>query len=242
VRRIGNLWITAMVHYLDAEGCLADLSAPARNLANHLGAIVSTLTGQPPGELRQTSVRCRRRPGRRLCAGQIWAVIEVGSGRISWECPTCGDNGVIHDWEGTPWDQTPKGQGSARPEDRAMAAGVAGRIVQVTYARAMLDRVADAAAVPSTTLTGEILPPVVIDAIQRERLEELAGEWGELDAGEPIEYEQLHVAYERGGFELTLFNRCILLIFSDDERIRRMHRALCVVHDAVERLGGSESG
>jgi hypothetical protein len=231
-----------MVHYLDAEGRLADMTAPARNLVNHLGAIVSALTSQPPGELRQTSVRCRRRPGRRPCAGRIWAMIEVGSGQISWECPACGDNGVLHQWEGTPWDQTPEGRGSARPEDRAMAASVAGCIVQVTYARAMLDRVADAATVPSTTLRDETLPPVVIDAIQRERLEELAGEWGERDAGEPIEYEQLHVAYERGAFELTLFNRGILLIFSDDERVRRMHRALCVVHDAVERLGGSESG
>jgi hypothetical protein len=119
---------------------------------------------------------------------------------------------------------------------------VAGRIVEVTYTRAMLDHVADAATVPSTTLRGETLPPVVIDAIERERLEALAGEWGEPDAGEPIEYEQLHVTYERGAFELTLFNRGILLIFYDDERIRRMHRALCVVHDAVERLGGSASG
>jgi hypothetical protein len=230
-----------MADYLNAEGCLVDVPDPARNLVNHLGAIVSALTSQPPGDVRQTSVRCRRRPGRRPCAGQIWAVIEVGSGRISWECPACGDNGVIHQWEGTPWDLTPEGQGSARPEDRAMVAGMAGRIVRVTYARAMLDRVADVASSPSTTLREETLPPVVIDAIQRERLEELAGEWGEPDAGEPIEYERLHVAYERGAFELTLFNRGILLIFSDDERVRRMHRALCVVHDAVQRLGGSEA-
>jgi hypothetical protein len=88
----------------------------------------------------------------------------------------------------------------------------------------MLDRVADAAAVPSTTLRDETLPPVVIDAIQRERLKELAGEWGKPDVGEPIEYEQLQVVYERGAFVLTLFNRGILLIFFDDERVRRMHR------------------
>jgi hypothetical protein len=119
---------------------------------------------------------------------------------------------------------------------------VAGGIVEVTYAHAMLDRLTDAAAAPRTTLRGERLPPVVIDAIRRERLDELAGEWGEPEAGEPIEYEQLHVVYARGAFELTLFNRGILLIFSDDERVRRLHRALCVVHDAVERLGGSESG
>jgi hypothetical protein len=231
-----------MADYLDAEGCPVDLPAQARNLANHLGAIVSALTSQPPGELRQTSVSCRRRPGRRPCVGRIRAIIEVDSGRISWECAACRDHGIIHHWEGTPWDQTPEGQTAARPEDRPPAAGASGRIVQVTYASAMLDRVADAAAVPSTTLRGETLPPVVIDAIERERLEELAGEWGEPDAGEPIEYEQLHVAYERGAFELTLFNRGILLIFSDDERVRRMHRALRVVHDAVERLGGSGPG
>lgn len=242
MRRIGAPWITAMVHYLDADGCLVDMPGPARNLANHLGAIVSALTSQPPGDLRQTSVRCRRRPGRRSCVGRIRAVIEVGSGPISWECAVCGDKGTIHQWEGTPWDRTPEGQGSAQPQDPPPAAGVAGCVVQVTYTRAMLDRVADAASVPSTTLRGETLPPVVIDAIQRERLEDLAGEWGEPGAGEPIEYEQLRVAYERGAFELTLFNRGILLIFYDDERIRRMHRALCVVHDAVERLGGSESG
>jgi hypothetical protein len=56
------------------------------------------------------------------------------------------------------------------------------------------------------------------------------------------EVDLVLVAYEHGAFELTLFNRGILLIFYDDERIRRMHRALCVVHDAVERLGGTESG
>ena len=227
-----------MGHYLDAEGRLPDLPTPARNLANHLGAIVSALTKHPPGELRQTAVRCRRRP----CGGQIRAVIEVGSGRISWACLVCGDNGVIHQWEGTPWDQTLEGQRSAPPEDRAGAAGVAGRIVQVTYAHAMLDRLADAATVPSTTLCADTLPPVVIDAIERERLEELAGAWGEPGAGEPIEYERLEVASERGTFELTLFNRGILLIFSDDERVRRLHRALCMVHDAVERPGSSESG
>jgi hypothetical protein len=23
---------------------------------------------------------------------------------IAWECPACGDNGLIHHWQGTPWD------------------------------------------------------------------------------------------------------------------------------------------
>ena len=76
---------------------------------------------------------------------------------------------------------------------------------------------------------GQVRPPLM--ELSDEELETCARIIGRL----------LH-AYERGAFELTLFNRGILLIFSDDERVRRMHRALCVVHDAVERLGGSEAG
>ena len=239
---MGNTWVTAMVDFLDAAGCMVDMPVPARNLANHLGAIVSAVTGQAPGPLRETSVRCRRRPGRRPCVGRIRAVVEVGSGEVVWHCPACDDNGMIHHWEGTPGDRSSGRPSPVRLEDRRRAPSVAGRIVQVTYTHAMLDRVADAATVPSTTLRGETLPPVAIDAIERERLEELAGEWGGPDAGEPIEYERLHVAYERGAFEITLFNRGIMLIFCDDERIRRLHRALCVVHDAVERLAGGGPG
>lgn len=61
---------------------------------------------------------------------------------------------------------------------------------------------------------------------------------GEPSVGEPIEYERLLVAYQRGSFGITVFNRGILLLFSDDERVRRMHRVLCLVHDAVDRLVG----
>jgi hypothetical protein len=124
-----------MADYLDAEGCPVDMPAPARNLANHLGTIVSAVTSQSPGELRQTSVRCRRRPSRRPCVGRIRAIIEVGSGRIAWECPACADNGIIHHWAGTPWDQTPEGRKWTRPEDRTANGSMAGRIVRVTYTR-----------------------------------------------------------------------------------------------------------
>jgi hypothetical protein len=60
----GQQWITAIADHLDAEGCLVDMLAPARNMANHLGGDRVSLTSQPPRELRQTSGRCRRRPSR----------------------------------------------------------------------------------------------------------------------------------------------------------------------------------
>lgn len=42
-------WVTDMRHYLDEAGRTADMSATARNLADHLGAIVMAITGQPWG-------------------------------------------------------------------------------------------------------------------------------------------------------------------------------------------------
>jgi hypothetical protein len=41
---VGHTWITALADYPDAEGRPVDMPAPARNLANHLGAIVAALT------------------------------------------------------------------------------------------------------------------------------------------------------------------------------------------------------
>lgn len=99
-----NFWVTDMTHFLDERGRLADMPAPARSLARHLGAIVTAVTSRRPGLLRITDVHCRRRPGRRPCPGRIGGVVEVGSGDLSWRCPACGAGGLIHHWAGTTWD------------------------------------------------------------------------------------------------------------------------------------------
>jgi hypothetical protein len=33
------------------------------------------------------------------------AELDQVSGRIVWHCPLCGDNGLIHGWEDTPWER-----------------------------------------------------------------------------------------------------------------------------------------
>lgn len=100
-----TFWVTDMTHFLDEEGRLADMLAAARNVARHLGAIVAAVTSRRPAVLGVTAVRCRRRPGRRPCPGRISAVVEFGSGEVSWRCSVCGDSGLIHRWAGTPWDR-----------------------------------------------------------------------------------------------------------------------------------------
>jgi hypothetical protein len=38
------------------------------------------------------------------------AELDRTSGHIVWQCPVCGDNGLIHGWEDTLWNR----QGGAR--------------------------------------------------------------------------------------------------------------------------------
>jgi hypothetical protein len=102
-RVIGGTWVTDLTHFIDETGGLHHLlTVPGRNLALHMTAIVAAATSQLGGGSAH-EVRCRRRPNRRPCSGTIqhrlWA-----DERITWECPICGDNGVISNWQSTPWD------------------------------------------------------------------------------------------------------------------------------------------
>lgn len=100
---MSNTWISDMRDFLDGALGLPDLPGPARRIADHFGAIVVAMSDLPPEKVVRTHVRCRRRPGRRPCAGRLQAVVDPEA-RIHWECPACGDNGVISGWQGTPWD------------------------------------------------------------------------------------------------------------------------------------------
>ncbi len=102
-RRIGKTWVASMVDFFDEDGRLAPLSGPGRRLAEHFGAIVASVSNRPLSSVSGSGVRCRRRPGRRLCPGEIRACLDA-DGSIGWECPICDDNGVISEWRGTLWD------------------------------------------------------------------------------------------------------------------------------------------
>ena len=52
----------------------------------------------------QTGIRCRRRPKRKPCRGEIHAFLNEDTGAIQWNCFICGDNGFIYDWKNTNWD------------------------------------------------------------------------------------------------------------------------------------------
>ena len=73
----------------------------------YLGGIIAGASHSPSTEWKESKVRCRRRPGHRPCPGPI----NVRTGcedppEILWECPSCGEHGVIRNWQGCEWDNS----------------------------------------------------------------------------------------------------------------------------------------
>jgi len=102
---MGNTWVTDMRHFLDQNGSLADMPNQALNLVLHFGSIVAWMTSHSKDVMQPTNVTWRRSPGRRRCVGEICASFQSDPFGITWFCPLCDDNGIIHGWEGTSWDR-----------------------------------------------------------------------------------------------------------------------------------------
>jgi hypothetical protein len=102
---MANTWITDLKHFLNEDGTIAPMSGAGKEFAEYLCSIVVLATSYPgeDGSLLPT-IYCQRRPKRRRCSGRIVATINFDSDEIIWQCPVCGDNGSIRNWEGTMWD------------------------------------------------------------------------------------------------------------------------------------------
>jgi hypothetical protein len=103
-----DTWIVDLRHYTDADGDLPDtIPTPALNRAVFFGAIVAWVTDHLPAPDPHTNVPCWRSPGRRRCRGEIMAERRPGTDAIAWECPVCGDRGLISGWQDTLWNRRP---------------------------------------------------------------------------------------------------------------------------------------
>ena len=102
-----STWITNLLHFLNENGDFDGVPAGAARMARHFGAIVEAVTCRPPGLHHDTGVACRDRERQSRCDGTIVAVLDEEK-EIFWECPSCGESGVITDWRGTSWDRRRK--------------------------------------------------------------------------------------------------------------------------------------
>ncbi len=97
----------------------------------------------------------------------------------------------------------------------------------IEYRKGLLEKGMKADGLPVKVWRGAEIPEDVRKAINEENLLNLGGVYGDKNAGDPVEYDHLKLVLNDDTVEITVFNRGITLLMSDDERVRRIHRVLC---------------
>jgi hypothetical protein len=98
---------------------------------------------------------------------------------------------------------------------------------KVEYRKGMLDKGMKLDDLPVKVWSGTKIPAAVRKAVNEENLFKLGGIYGDKNAGDPVEYDNLKLVLTDDTVEITVFNRGITLFTSDDEEVRRIHRVLC---------------
>ena len=93
--------VTDLHHFLDLP---PDTPGPARRLAEHLSSIVRAATAGDAQIAWESALPCLRRPANRRCPGRLIVQRSEPGSSIRWRCSVCGDEGVISNWEESPFD------------------------------------------------------------------------------------------------------------------------------------------
>ena len=105
------------------------------------------------------------------------------------------------------------------------------RIERVSYRTGFVQRLEEAGHLPAITFDAADLPEEVL-ALLEHHLLDLAGTYGDPNAGAPIQYDELRIEHDQGVAEIVVYNRAILLFTTDDdEAVRRIHQVYCRLDD-----------
>ena len=93
--------VSDLNHFLDLP---PETPGPARRLAGHLSNIVRAATAGDAGTAWESALPCRRRPANNRCPGRMIVLRTDAPAPIRWQCSVCDDEGVISNWEDSPFD------------------------------------------------------------------------------------------------------------------------------------------
>jgi len=219
------MWITNMTHFLDAQGAVPK-QLTSRRLVQYLGAIVASVTTASVRSSCAVDIKCRRRPGRKSCPGTILAAFEAGTNNITWKCSICAAGGLIHHWQRTPWDK------GSRPELPI--------IRRVIYRHGLVDDddLEDLTGLEAVELKGDAISSEIVVAIHDNELLDAAGEYGDPLVGDPLEYDELTIEHAGGTTKIELYNRGIMLLTTDEEFYKRVHRVCETIRHSSTNSSG----
>ena len=70
-------------------------------------------------------------------------------------------------------------------------------------------------------------------ALLDQHLLDLGGTYGDPEADDPIQYDELRIGHDYGDVEIVVYNRAILLFRTDSEAVRRIHQVCCRLDDTA---------
>ena len=103
---------------------------------------------------------------------------------------------------------------------------------KIEYRKGMLDKGMKPDDLPVKVWSGTKILAEVRKAINQENLLNLGGIYGDKNAGDPVEYDNLKLVLTDDTVEITVFNCGITLFTSNDEQVRRIHRVLCKLDES----------
>ena len=103
--RMIKSWVVDLRHFLLPDGKVVPLPPQSPRPFDYWAQIVSQATQYDD----PTTLRCRRRSGRKPCGALLTMFFDIGNNDVLWFCPCGHDEGRIAGWEGTFWDNGASG-------------------------------------------------------------------------------------------------------------------------------------
>jgi hypothetical protein len=97
--------ITNIRHFMDGDEVVDDLPTEAKELLFFLAAIIEAAAEAYDQPMTVSTAGCRGVVDGYVCFGDLEVWVSAENNQIGWECIECGKEGVISNWEGTPWDK-----------------------------------------------------------------------------------------------------------------------------------------
>ena len=101
-----------------------------------------------------------------------------------------------------------------------------GKLERIEYRHGMLKKGMKRSSLRRIVLSGQDIPDSIRRSAAEEKIEELGGVYGDRHVEDPLEYDHIKLMYTDDIVEITVNNRGIHLLFTDDERLKRIHRVL----------------
>ncbi len=106
-------------------------------------------------------------------------------------------------------------------------------IGRVAYRSGFVKRLDGIESLPVWSIDGNDLPKDVIEIV--EPLLDLGGTYGDPNAGDPIQCDELRIEHDQGDVEIVVHNWAILLFMADSDAVKRIDQVCCRVEDLAAR-------